>query len=257
MPPSAGRSTDRTKRSKHTRSSPHGEAEPPAHVAIIMDGNGRWAEQHGKRRLQGHRAGADSVREIVRAASDIGVRVLTLYAFSSENRNRPRSEVAGLFKLLKYFLKRETPELVERNVRVRVVGRTGDLARDVRESLERSEEATARGAGLTLCLAINYGAQDEIVDAARVLALEARDGMIRPEAIERADVERCLYTSGLPPVDLLIRTGGELRVSNFLLWQLSYAELYFTPVCWPAFGRKQFEQALAEYHRRQRRFGGL
>jgi undecaprenyl diphosphate synthase len=229
----------------------------PEHVAVIMDGNGRWAEARGKRRLAGHRAGAEAVRQIVRAASDSGLRVLTLYAFSTENWSRPRGEVAGLFKLLKYFLKRETPDLAERGVRLRAIGRTRELARDVQEAIRRAENATSAGAGMVLCLAINYGAQDELVDAARALASEARDGMIRPEAIGRSDVERCLHTSGLPPVDLLIRTGGELRVSNFLLWQLSYAELYFTPVCWPAFGRTEFGEALAEFQRRQRRYGGL
>jgi len=229
----------------------------PAHIAIIMDGNGRWAQRRGLNRLQGHRAGAEAIRAIVRACAELGVRVLSLYAFSAENWSRPRTEISGLFKLLKLFLKRETPELVEQGIVLRAIGRTGELPDDVQKAIRLAEERTASGTTMTLCLALNYGSQDELVDAARSLALQARDGMIEPDAIERSDLERCLYTTGLPPVDLLIRTGGDLRVSNFLLWQLSYAELYFTPVCWPAFGRAHLEEAFKEFAKRQRRFGGL
>jgi undecaprenyl diphosphate synthase len=220
-----------------------------------MDGNGRWAKRGGKTRLAGHRAGADTVRKVVEAAAELGVEVLTLYAFSAENWGRPRAEVRGLFRLLVRFLESETPELVEKGIRLRAIGRTGDLPPNVREALGRSEAATAGGAGMTLCLALNYGAQDELVDAARELAREALGRKLLPDDIDREGIERHLYTRDLPPVDLLIRTGGEVRVSNFLLWQISYAELYFSPVYWPSFGREQLLEAFAEFARRERRFG--
>jgi len=252
------RARKRASRSRGDGPEGDGRATVPAHVAVIMDGNGRWAQRRGLKRIQGHRAGAEAIREIVRACGEIEqVRVLSLYAFSAENWSRPRTEITGLFKLLKLFLKKETPELIEQGVTLRAIGRLDEFPADVREAVRVAEGRTAGGETLTLCLALNYGSQDELVDAARSLALRARDGMIEPDAIGREDLEGCLYTAGLPPVDLLIRTGGDLRVSNFLLWQLSYAELYFTSVCWPAFGRKHLAEAFREFAKRQRRFGGL
>jgi undecaprenyl diphosphate synthase len=197
------------------------------------------------------------VRTTVRAAADLGVEVLTLYAFSSENWSRPRSEVKGLFKMLVRYLDRETPELAREGIRLAAIGRLEGLPAEVREALDRAKDSTAAGKRMTLVLALNYGAQDEIVDAARALAGEAARGLVRPEAIDRPDVERSLYTSDLPPVDLMIRTGGEHRVSNFLLWQISYAELYFSRAYWPDFGREHLARALSAYASRERRFGGL
>ena len=229
----------------------------PRHIAIVMDGNGRWAEARGKTRLAGHRAGADAVREVVTAAAEMGVEVLTLYAFSSENWSRPTPEVGGLFGLLKIFIRRETPELVANGIRLRAIGRLEGLPAGALEAVRRAEADTAAGERMTLCVALNYGSQDEIVDAARSLARKALDGRITPESMDREDVEGSLYTAGLAPVDLLVRTGGEFRLSNFLLWQVSYAELYFTSVNWPDFRRRHLEEALAEFARRERRFGGL
>jgi undecaprenyl diphosphate synthase len=222
-----------------------------------MDGNGRWARERGLSRMDGHRAGAEAVRRTLRAAAERGIEVLTLYAFSSENWSRPRSEVRGLFRMLAEFLDRETATLVEKGIRLRSIGRAERLPRPAREALRRAEAAAAGGDRMTLCLALSYAAQDEIVDAARALAREAVSGEIRPEAIDRAAVERRLHTVGLPPVDLLVRTGGEMRVSNFLLWQISYAELYFSRVWWPEFGGAHLARALEAFDRRERRFGGL
>jgi undecaprenyl diphosphate synthase len=229
----------------------------PRHVAVIMDGNGRWAAERGLSRLEGHRVGVEAVRAVVRACAELDIAVLTLYAFSSENWSRPRSEVRGLFAMLNRFLRSETRELVENGVRLRPIGRLSELPAATRKALDRAVEATSRGDGMTLAVALAYGGQDEIVDAARALAGEAVEGGIAPAAIDRDDVERRLYTAGLPPVDLLIRTGGELRISNFLLWQLSYAELYFTRTCWPDFDGRELEAALADFASRKRRFGGL
>ncbi len=229
----------------------------PGHVAIIMHGNGRWAREQGKTRLAGHRAGAATVREIVEACAELGVEVLTLYAFSAENWDRPKSEVRALFALLKRFLRKETPRLVRNGIALRAIGRTGQLPAAARRELERAREATAGGERMTLCLALNYGAQDEIVDAARSLAREAAEGELAPDAIDRSALARHLSAGELPPVDLLIRTGGEFRVSNFMLWQISYAELVFSPACWPDFDRKHLLEAFDEYARRERRFGGL
>ncbi len=222
-----------------------------------MDGNGRWAEERGKSRLAGHLAGVEAVRAVVRAAAELDIEVLTLYAFSSENWSRPRAEVTGLFRMLERFLRQETPELVEQGIRLRAIGRTGELPGYVRKALARAAETTSPGEHMTLVLALNYGAQDELVDAARALAREAHEGAIDPGKIERADIERKLYTAGLPSVDLLIRTGAEFRVSNFLLWQISYAELYFTRTFWPDFSRGELEKAIASFADRRRRFGGL
>ena len=229
----------------------------PRHVAIVMDGNGRWARERGKTRLAGHRAGGDAVREVVEAAAELGIEVLTLYGFSTENWRRPKVEVTGLFRLLQRFLKKETPALVKNGIGFRAIGRRDRMPAGTVREIERTEAATADGGRMMLCLAIDYGARDEIVDAARALAGRAAEGTLRPEDIDREALEGHLYTGGMPPVDLLIRTGGEYRVSNFLLWQISYAELYFTPVYWPDFGEEEFLEAVAEYSRRKRRFGGL
>ena len=229
----------------------------PRHVAIVMDGNGRWARERGKTRLAGHRAGGDAVREVVEAAAELGIEVLTLYGFSTENWRRPKVEVTGLFRLLQRFLKKETPALVKNGIGFRAIGRRDRMPAGTVREIERTEAATADGGRMILCLAIDYGARDEIVDAARALAGRAAEGTLRPEDIDREALEGHLYTGGMPPVDLLIRTGGEYRVSNFLLWQISYAELYFTPVYWPDFREEEFLEAVAEYSRRKRRFGGL
>jgi undecaprenyl diphosphate synthase len=221
-----------------------------------MDGNGRWAKARGKTRLAGHRAGVEAVRDVVTAAAELGVEVLTLYAFSSENWSRPASEVKGLFRLLETFVRKETPELLENRIRLRSIGRLDEIPQKALLALRRAEAETAGCDRMTLVLALNYGAQDEIVDSARSLAREALSGRMSPGDIGREDVERGLHTAGMPPVDLLVRTGGEFRLSNFLLWQVSYAELYFTPVNWPDFRRRHLEEAIGEFGRRERRFGG-
>ena len=222
-----------------------------------MDGNGRWARERGKTRLAGHRAGAGTVREVVEAAAELGIEVLTLYGFSTENWRRPKGEVSGLFRMLQRFIKKETPGLIENGIRLRAIGRRDRMPAATVSEIERSEAATADGGRMTLCLALDYGAQDELASAARELAEAASAGSVRPEDIDREAVEGHLYTRGMPPVELLIRTGGEFRVSNFLLWQISYAELYFSPLYWPDFGREELAEAVAEFGRRERRFGGL
>ena len=221
-----------------------------------MDGNGRWAKAKRKTRLAGHRAGVEAVRDVVTAAAELGVEALTLYAFSSENWSRPASEVKGLFRLLETFIRKETPELLENRIRLRSIGRLDEIPKKALLALRRAEAETADCDRMTLVLALNYGARDEIVDSARSLATEAVFGRIVPADIGREDIERSLYTAGLPPVDLLVRTGGDFRLSNFLLWQVSYAELYFTPVNWPDFRRGNLEEAVGEFARRERRFGG-
>ena len=227
----------------------------PRHVAIIMDGNGRWAKRRMRPRLFGHRAGADSLRAILRACRERGVEYLTVYAFSTENWVRPKDEVSGLMSLLKTFLKKDEHELHENQVRLRVTGRIGDLPRAVRAELERVMEATKGHRKGQLILALSYGGRAEIVDAARALAAEAKAGRIDPAKIDEAAVARHLYLPDVPDPDLMIRTSGELRLSNFLLWQLSYAEFYFTDVLWPDFREADFAKALEEYARRQRRHG--
>jgi len=222
-----------------------------------MDGNGRWARERGKTRLAGHRAGGEAAREVVEAAAELGIEVLTLYGFSTENWQRPKGEVSGLFRMLRRFLTKETPGLIENGIRLRAIGRRDRMPAATLSELEKSEAATAGGERMTLCLAIDYGAQDELALAARELAEAAAAGSLRPEDIDREAVEGHLYTSGLPPVELLVRTGGERRVSNFLLWQISYAELYFSPLHWPDFGGEDLAEAVAEFGRRERRFGGL
>jgi undecaprenyl diphosphate synthase len=220
-----------------------------------MDGNGRWAEGKGLSRLEGHREGHKSVRVIVRMASDIGLKALTLYVFSSENWKRPAEEVEGLMFMIEQIAKAEIEELHEKNVRVTAIGRTWELPSTLQEELERDRELTADNHGLNLNLAINYGGRLEIVDAVRRIAQLSERGELKPEDITEDSFRSFLYRPDLPDPDLLIRTGGEMRVSNFLLWESAYSEFYVTPILWPDFREKEFLQALEEYARRERRFG--
>ena len=227
----------------------------PRHVAIIMDGNGRWAVRRGLRRAAGHRAGVKSLKETVKTCARLGVEVLTVYAFSTENWSRPASEVHTLMDLLAEVLHQELDELREAGIRLRVIGRVDGLPSPVRQEICRAEELTRANRHMLLVVALNYGGRAEIVDAARRLAEQARAGRLEPSAIDEATFARFLYTADLPDPDLLIRTGGEFRVSNFLLWQLAYAELWVTPVYWPDFRRVHLLQAIVDYQRRDRRFG--
>ncbi len=227
----------------------------PRHVAIIMDGNGRWAKQRGLPRIEGHRAGAESVREIVRVSGELGVEYLTLYAFSIENWNRPKAEVSALMHLLEFYLKQEIPELDKNNVRLAAIGRTHELPASAQRQLEGSIHALSKNTGLTLVLALSYGGRSEIVDAVRAIARELKGGRLDVADIDEKVIGQHLYTRGIPDPDLLIRTSGEMRVSNFLLWQISYAEIYVTETLWPDFRKAEFVKALEEFSRRQRRFG--
>ena len=229
----------------------------PAHVAIIMDGNGRWATARGLPRVAGHREGVKAARAIVRAADAIGLRYLTLYAFSTENWNRPEDEVTMLMRLLEESIYRELPEFMENNVRLRVIGRTAGVPLPVRRGLEHVSRATERNTGLTLLVAFNYGGRDELLDAFRALARRVQRGELAPDGISEADVSGALYTDGVPDPDLLIRTSGEMRVSNFLLWQIAYTELWITPTLWPDFAPADLYRAVADFQGRNRRFGGV
>lgn len=229
----------------------------PAHVAIIMDGNGRWAKQRHQMRIEGHRVGAESVKAVVRAAGEVGIKYLTLYAFSVENWNRPKEEVDALMKFLAHYLKSEAAELARNNVRLEVIGQIYRLPESVQEQLRKTIEALSKNTGLTVILALSYGGRTEIIDAVRGIAAKVKQGIIDPAEITEQVLSQHLYTRNWPDPDLLVRTSGELRVSNFLLWQISYAELVVTPTLWPDFRRLQFFEALEEYARRHRRFGGL
>lgn len=229
----------------------------PAHVAIVMDGNGRWAASRGKERIFGHASGTESVRASIRGALTAGVRYLTLYTFSTENWDRPPQEVEGLMELLCDSIVKEAEELVRQGVKIVVIGARGGLSEKVRHHIEQIESLTACGEKLTVVLAINYSSRSEIARAASLIASDALVGKLSPVMITAATVSEKLYTAGIPDPDLIIRTGGEMRLSNFLLWQAAYAELYFTPVMWPDFGEEQFGEALAEYARRERRFGKI
>ena len=228
----------------------------PRHVAIIMDGNGRWAERRHLPRVAGHRAGAEAVRRAMQAAVDAGVECLTVYAFSSENWRRSEEEVTDLKGLMRFYVERELATLQKEGVRLKLIGEPGAFGRDLSEKLLHSVEQTSSNQRLTLVVALNYGSQAEIATAARTLAEQALAGEITPGQIDEAAIARLLQTSDLPPLDLLIRTSGEVRLSNFLLWQAAYAELVFTDTLWPDFDEAAFNAALAEYARRQRRFGG-
>jgi undecaprenyl diphosphate synthase len=237
--------------------SPEAKASLPRHVAVIMDGNGRWARERHLPRVEGHRRGADSAKTIIRTAGEIGVKYLTLYAFSVENWNRPKDEVDALMKYLVHYLKVETPDLNKNNVRLEAIGQIHRLPENVQEQLRKSTAALAKNNGLTLVLALSYGGRTEIVDAVRSLAREVKAGKLDPADITEKNFAQHLYTRNWPDPDLLIRTSGEMRISNFLLWQISYTELVVTQTLWPDFKRPQFFAALEEYHRRHRRFGGI
>jgi undecaprenyl diphosphate synthase len=236
---------------------PQAPFEAPRHVAIIMDGNGRWAAARGLPRSEGHRRGVEALRRTVRAAGELGVGILTIFSFSSENWSRPPAEVRDLMALLRRFIRNDLAELHGNNVRVRVIGERAGLAPDILRLLEEAEELTRRNDGLMLVVAFNYGARQEIARAARRLAHEVRAGRLDPEAVTAESLARFLDAPDLPDPDLIIRTSGEQRLSNFLLWQAAYSELVFVPIHWPDFDRAVLEQALAEYRRRERRFGGL
>ena len=229
----------------------------PAHVAIIMDGNGRWATRRGLPRVAGHREGVKTTRAIVRAADAVGLRYLTLYAFSTENWNRPEDEVSTLMRLLEESIYRELPELMERNVRLRVIGRSNGVPLPVRRGMDHVVHATRENSGMTLLMAFNYGGRDELIDAFRALAERVRAGELRPEEISEAHISRALWTGDVPDPDLLIRTSGEMRVSNFLLWQIAYTELWITPTLWPDFAPADLYRAIADFQGRTRRFGGV
>jgi len=229
----------------------------PAHVAIIMDGNGRWAKARGLPRLAGHRAGVEALRQTVRAAGDMGVAWLTVYAFSSENWSRPKSEVSDLLGLLKLFIRRDLAELHQSGVRVKVIGERETLSSDIGLLLDEAETLTAKNKAMTLVIAFNYGSRDEIVRAMRKIAARAAAGLITPDQITQETVSAALDTAEIPDPDLVIRTSCEMLLSNFLLWQAAYSELVFLPCYWPDFSREQFNDALRQYAARERRFGGI
>jgi undecaprenyl diphosphate synthase len=236
---------------------PHSQAAPvPRHVAIIMDGNGRWAKQRSRPRTFGHSEGVEALRRAVEAAGDLGVRYLTVFGFSTENWTRPIEEVNALFDLLRLYVARDLDKLVREGVRVRVIGAREGLQRDIADIIENAEARTRHNAKLNLIIAFNYGGQDEIVRAARRLAADAVAGKIKPDDVTPATFERYLDTADLPAPDLLIRTSGELRLSNFMLWQAAYTELVFQDVLWPDFDKRALEAAIDEFRRRTRRFGG-
>jgi len=233
------------------------KANLPKHVAVIMDGNGRWAKQRHLPRVEGHRAGAESARVIIRTAGELGIKYLTLYAFSAENWNRPKDEVDALMKYLIHYLKSETPELNKNNVRLEVIGQIYRLPENVQEHLKKSIATLSRNNGLTLVMALSYGSRIEIVEAVRNIAEKVKQGKLDPGDINEKVISEHLWTRNIPDPDLLIRTSGEMRISNFLLWQISYTELIITQTLWPDFRKPQFFEALEEYTRRHRRFGGL
>jgi undecaprenyl diphosphate synthase len=229
----------------------------PTHVAIIMDGNGRWAKERRLPRVEGHRRGVESVRTTVRACGELGIKYLTLYAFSVENWNRPKDEVDTLMNYLARFLKSEIGELNKSNVRLEVIGQIYRLPEFVQKQLKKTQAELAKNNGLTLTLALSYGGRTELVEATRAIAAKVKDGVLDPAEINEQVIHQHLYTHAYPDPDLLIRTSGEMRISNFLLWQISYAELVVTQTLWPDFRKPDFFGALEEYTRRHRRFGGL
>jgi undecaprenyl diphosphate synthase len=229
----------------------------PRHVGIIMDGNGRWARSRGLPRGEGHRRGVEALRRAVRFAGRNGIAYLTLFSFSSENWSRPEEEIQGLFNLLRIFVRRDLAELKENNVHIRVIGERRSLPADIRGLIDEAEGETRANTGLQLVVAFNYGAREEILRAARRLAEQVGEGSLQPEAIDQRTFEAALDTAGIPDPDLIIRTSGERRISNFLLWQAAYAEFVFLPVLWPDFGDADFEAALGEFAARERRYGGI
>jgi|SRR6185295_11565514 len=231
--------------------------EPPVHVAIIMDGNGRWASARGLPRREGHRRGVEALRRTVRAAGELGVKVLTIYSFSAENWSRPEDEISDLMGLLKRFVRKDLAELHENGVRVRVIGERTGLDPEILSLLKEAEELTKSNERTTLVVAFNYGGRQEIARAAGRLASDVAAGKLDPDTIDSAAFESKLDTAGIPDPDLVIRTSGEQRISNFLLWQAAYAEFVFLPIYWPDFDRAALEEAITEYRRRERRFGGV
>ncbi len=227
----------------------------PEHIAVIMDGNGRWAKSRSLPRIEGHREGAKSVRAVVTACRELEIPWLTLYAFSEENWNRPKTEVQGLMSFLKHYLKSELPTLIENEIAFDVIGDEERLPKSVRKTIADAREKAAGGKKMRLSVALSYGGRSEIVRAARQLAEEVQRGEITPDQIDKAAFAQRLYTADMPDPDLLIRTSGEMRISNFLLWQVAYTELYITPVLWPDFRKEQLIQALVEFNKRERRFG--
>jgi len=229
----------------------------PRHVAVIMDGNGRWAQRQGLPRIEGHRRGVATVRRITEHAARLGVEQLTLYCLSSENWRRPQAELSFLMHLLEQYMIEERSLLMRQRIRLAMIGRRAGIPGETLAALDRTVELCAANDGMRLCLAINYGARGEIADAARRLACDAAAGRLDPATIDEASFADRLDTAGMPDPDLLIRTAGEMRISNFLLWQISYAELWVTPVAWPEFEERHFDEALAAFAARDRRFGGL
>jgi len=232
-------------------------ASVPRHVAIIMDGNGRWAKARGLPRVAGHRRGADAVRRVVRGAGELGIPVLTLFAFSTENWTRPADEVNDLMGLLRHYLRNELEELHKNGARLRVIGNRDGLAADIVRDIDEAQKMTHANARIDVNICINYGARDEILQATRSLARRVAAGELAADGIDEARFEQELLTAGVPDPDLLIRTSGEQRISNFLLWQCAYAELVFVDTLWPDFGKDHLEQAIAEFRRRERRYGGV
>jgi undecaprenyl diphosphate synthase len=248
-------------RSREKAAAPFAEAndsfDVPRHVAIIMDGNGRWAAARGLPRVEGHRRGVEALRRTVRAAADLGISVLTIFSFSSENWSRPPSEISDLMALLRRFIRKDLVELHKSNVRVRIIGVRESLDRDIRLLLQEAEDLTRDNDGLTMVVAFNYGARQEIAEAARRLAIEVAAGRLAADEVTPERLGSYLHAPDIPDPDVIIRTSGEQRLSNFLLWQAAYSELVFVPINWPDFDRAALEGAIAEYRRRERRFGGL
>lgn len=227
----------------------------PDHIAMIMDGNGRWAIRQGKPRIFGHQEGVNRVEDVIKFCREFGIKYLTLYAFSKENWNRPREEVSFLMQLLSWYLDDKRAEFMKNNIVFNVIGRTDDIPPELREKIERNVKETRNNTGLVATFALSYSSRLEIADACREIARKAVAGELDPQTVDEKTVCRHLYTRDLPDPDLLIRTSGEMRVSNFLLWQISYAEIYVTEKCWPEFTREEFEKAINDYQRRERRFG--
>lgn len=229
----------------------------PAHIAIIMDGNGRWACRHGKERIFGHQQGVQSVRSVIEAAAELGIKFLTLYAFSTENWGRPDEEVTALMEIMVQSLNDETDTLLKNNIRMSAIGDFNRLSGDVKERLLETLRLTSQSTGLNLVVALSYSSRWEITEAAKTIASQVNNGILQIESINETEFEKYLSTSGIPDPDLMIRTSGELRISNFLLWQLAYTELYFTEKLWPDFGKEDFYKAIINFQKRERRFGKI
>lgn len=229
----------------------------PEHIAIIMDGNGRWAKERGFPRVAGHRAGMKSVKETVRLCNNLGIKVLTLYAFSTENWTRPKKEISTLMRILREYLRKEINELHQKNVKIDFMGRIDELPELVQQDLKLAKEKTANNTGLLLNVALNYSGRADIIDGVKKLIIDIENKKCRKEDVNEALFEKYLYTTDLPEPDLLIRTSGEMRISNFLLWQIAYTEIYVTPTYWPDFSKEHLLSAIIDYQKRERRFGGV